>query len=163
MVLVVMGVIHMLQNTRTHTSDGLMKFGMLITVFCYLLCWFYVLVSFHPSQQEPSSPAFREGLMVRPKLPSPPTSSNKHTAPPRRPWRSPIHRGSPNLRHHNLPRRSKRRARFQIRYLETPQIPHERYPRINRHFHLLFCGHQDETYQQVDQGEQIYGCGGHGF
>jgi hypothetical protein len=64
MVLVVMGVIHMINKTETHTTDGLMKLGMVITVLCYGQTWLYAGFSFYPSQQEPTSPAFAEGGLV---------------------------------------------------------------------------------------------------
>ena len=164
MVLVVMGVIHMIEKTETHTSDGLMKLGMVITVICYGQAWLYAGFSFYPSQQDPTSPAFAEGLMVSLQSHSFPLSQpNEYIAPVRRSWRSTIHRRPPIIRNHNIPRRPQRQAGFEICNLKTPQIPHERHPRTHRHLHILLCGHQDETYEQAGQGQQIHGSRGSGI
>ena len=68
MLLVVMGIIHMMNNTETHTTKTLMEIGMVIMVLCYTLSWLYTIYSYFGSQQEPSSPAFAEGSDVRPQL-----------------------------------------------------------------------------------------------
>jgi hypothetical protein len=77
MILIVVGIIRMIENTETDTTKVLMKMGMAMMVISYFLVVAWLIWSLMESQNEPSSPAHANGSMVSKLQPKHPKSTNR--------------------------------------------------------------------------------------
>jgi hypothetical protein len=77
MILILLGITHMMDNTETDTTKFLMKMGMSMMVLTYFIVMTWLIFSLMGSQSEPTAPAYADGSMVSKLQPRDTNSDNR--------------------------------------------------------------------------------------